>query len=118
MLKALNKREKPYQAWWEHRFLWVWGQPGLQSEFEASQGYKVRLCLNPFSPQRPHQTKPNQTKPNQTKPNQTKPNQQQQSPKVRKSVVRIWAQLEQEYAEGPYISRRNEINTNSYIVAS
>jgi hypothetical protein len=25
--------------------LWVWGQPGLQSEFQDSQGYTERLCL-------------------------------------------------------------------------
>ena len=25
--------------------LWVWGQPGLYSEFQVSQGYVERLCL-------------------------------------------------------------------------
>jgi hypothetical protein len=25
--------------------LWVWGQPGLQSEFQDSQGYTEKLCL-------------------------------------------------------------------------
>jgi hypothetical protein len=24
---------------------WVWGQPGLQSEFQESQGYTERPCL-------------------------------------------------------------------------
>jgi hypothetical protein len=24
---------------------WVWGQPGLQSEFQESQGYTEKLCL-------------------------------------------------------------------------
>jgi hypothetical protein len=24
---------------------WVWGQPGLQSEFQDSQGYKEKPCL-------------------------------------------------------------------------
>jgi hypothetical protein len=50
--------------------LWVCGQPGLQSEFQDSQGYIKKPCLE-------NQAKPNQTKPNQTKPNQTKPNKQQ-----------------------------------------
>jgi hypothetical protein len=25
--------------------LWVWGQPGLQSEFQDSQGYTEKPCL-------------------------------------------------------------------------
>lgn len=25
--------------------LWVWGQPGLQSDFQDSQGYTVEVCL-------------------------------------------------------------------------
>jgi hypothetical protein len=45
----------------------VRGQPDLQSEFQDSQGYTEKPCLE--------KPKPNQTKPNQTKPNQTKPNQ-------------------------------------------
>jgi hypothetical protein len=28
------------------RSLWVWGQPGLQSEFQGSQVYVERPCLN------------------------------------------------------------------------
>ena len=24
---------------------WVWGQPGLQSEFQDNQGYKEKPCL-------------------------------------------------------------------------
>jgi hypothetical protein len=36
---------------------WVRGQPGLQSEFQDSQGYTEKPCLE----------KPNQTKLNQTK---------------------------------------------------
>jgi hypothetical protein len=35
---------------------WVQGQPGLQSEFQDSQGYTEKPCLK----------KPNQTKPNQS----------------------------------------------------
>jgi hypothetical protein len=38
---------------------WVWGQPGLQSEFQDSQGYTEKPCLE--------KPKPNQTKPNQNK---------------------------------------------------
>jgi hypothetical protein len=35
---------------------WVWGQPGLQSEFRDSQGYTEKPCLK-----KPKQTKPKQT---------------------------------------------------------
>ena len=57
---------------------WVQGQPGLQSEFQDSQGYTEKSCLK-----NQNQTKPNQTKPNQTKPtNQT--NKQTKNPKFLK----------------------------------
>jgi hypothetical protein len=42
---------------------WVWGQPGLQSEFQDSQGYTEKPCL-----------KQNKTKQNKTKQNKTKQN--------------------------------------------
>jgi hypothetical protein len=51
--------------------LQVQGQPGLQSEFQGSQGYTEKPCFEKPNPNLKH---PNQTKPNQTKPNQTKPN--------------------------------------------
>jgi hypothetical protein len=42
---------------------WVWGQPDLQSEFQDSQGYTEKPCLE----------KPkNKTKQNKTKQNKTK----------------------------------------------
>lgn len=28
-----------------HTRLWIWGYPGLHNEFQATQGYIVRLCL-------------------------------------------------------------------------
>jgi hypothetical protein len=34
---------------------WVWDQPGLQSEFQDSQGYTVKPCL-----ENPNQTKQKQ----------------------------------------------------------
>jgi hypothetical protein len=64
---------------------WVQGQPGLQSEFQDSQGYTEKPCLkdktnkqtkpNPKPKPKPNQTKPKQNKTKQTKPNQTKPKQ-------------------------------------------
>jgi hypothetical protein len=47
----------------------------LQSEFQDSQGYTEKHCLE--------KPKPNQTKPNQTKPNQTKPNQTKQTKRIK-----------------------------------
>jgi hypothetical protein len=41
---------------------WVWGQPGLQSEFQESQGYTEKPCLK-------KQTKQNKTKQSKTKRN-------------------------------------------------
>jgi hypothetical protein len=38
------------------RSLWIWAQPGLQSEFQANLDYTEKACLD--------KTKPNQTKPN------------------------------------------------------
>jgi hypothetical protein len=43
---------------------WVQGQPGLQSEFQDSQGYTEKPCLN--------KTKQNKTKQNKTKQNKQK----------------------------------------------
>jgi hypothetical protein len=43
---------------------WVWGQPGLQSEFQDSQGYTEKPCLENHN-----QTKPNQNKTKQNKKN-------------------------------------------------
>jgi hypothetical protein len=40
-------------------------EPGLQSEFQDSQGYTEKFCLK-------NQTKPKQTKPNQNKTKQNK----------------------------------------------
>jgi hypothetical protein len=39
--------------------LWVWDQPGLQSEFQDSQGYTEKPCLE--------KTKQNKTKQNKNK---------------------------------------------------
>jgi hypothetical protein len=41
---------------------WVWGQPGLQSEFQDSQGYTEKPCLE-------KQKTNNKTKQNKTKKN-------------------------------------------------
>jgi hypothetical protein len=43
---------------------WVRGQPGLQSEFQDSQGYTEKPCLK--------KTKQNKTKQNKTKPQTNK----------------------------------------------
>jgi hypothetical protein len=40
---------------------WVQGQPGLQSEFQVSQDYTEKPCLEKTKNQKP-KTKPNQTK--------------------------------------------------------
>jgi hypothetical protein len=50
---------------------WVRGQPGLQSEFQDSQGYTEKLCLT--------KPKPNQTKPKQNKKTQKQTNKQTKS---------------------------------------
>jgi hypothetical protein len=35
---------------------WVWGQPGLQSEFQDSQGYTEKHCLEKPKPKQTKQT--------------------------------------------------------------
>jgi len=68
-LRHLVPRHTCRQNIYTHNFmcikasLWVWGQPGLYSKFQASQGYIARPWLK--------KTKTKKTKPNQTKPNQT-----------------------------------------------
>lgn len=42
MVQALNPGAGEEKA---GKFLWVWEQPGLQSEFWVSQKYIVRSCL-------------------------------------------------------------------------
>jgi hypothetical protein len=65
-----NKTEKLDQAWWLTPLIpalgrqgktnfWVRGQPGLQSEFQDSQGYTEKPCLK-------NKTKQNKT--NKQKP--------------------------------------------------
>jgi hypothetical protein len=46
---------------------WVPGQPGLQSEFQDSQGYTKKPCLK-----KKNKTKQNRTEQNKTKQNKTK----------------------------------------------
>jgi hypothetical protein len=41
---------------------WVWGQPGLQSEFQDSQGYTEKPCLKKHKKQTNKQTKKKQQK--------------------------------------------------------
>jgi hypothetical protein len=45
----------------------VQGQPGLQSEFQDSQGYTEKLCF-----EKQNKTKQNKTKQNKTKQNKTR----------------------------------------------
>jgi hypothetical protein len=47
---------------------WVGGQPALQSEFQDSQGYREKPCLETEQ----NKTKQNKTKQNKTKQNKTK----------------------------------------------
>jgi hypothetical protein len=42
-LKVAPRRQKQVD-------FWVWGQPGLQSEFQDSQGYTEKPCLEPPPP--------------------------------------------------------------------
>jgi hypothetical protein len=51
---------------------WVWGQPGLQSEFQDSQGYTEKPCLR---------------KQNKTKQKNKQKNQQNPKPSFRKDVL-------------------------------
>ena len=50
------KKQSYHQVWWRTPLIpalgrqrqgdfWVWGQPGLQSEFQDSQGYTEKPCL-------------------------------------------------------------------------
>jgi hypothetical protein len=54
--KQFKERDCPSRAWWRTPLIpalgrqrqadfWVWGQPGLQSEFQDSQGYTEKPCL-------------------------------------------------------------------------
>ena len=54
--KAYNKKRKDRRVWWHTPLIpalgrqrqvdfWVRGQPGLQSEFQDSQSYKEKPCL-------------------------------------------------------------------------
>jgi hypothetical protein len=65
--KSERKKSLSSQAWWHTPLIpalgrqrqvdfWVQGQPGLKSEFQDSQGYTEKPCLE----------KPNQTKPKKT----------------------------------------------------
>jgi hypothetical protein len=62
---------------------WVWGQSGLQSEFQDSQGYTEKPCLKkqtnkktqknkkkPKNPKKPKKTKTKTKQNKKTKPNQ------------------------------------------------
>jgi hypothetical protein len=41
---------------------WVWGQPGLQSEFQDSQGYTEKPCLKKSKIQKKNQKQQQQQK--------------------------------------------------------
>jgi hypothetical protein len=47
--------------------LWVWGQPGRQSEFQDIQSYTEKPCLKKTKQNKTKQTKQNKTKQNKTK---------------------------------------------------
>jgi hypothetical protein len=69
-----------------HVDFWVRGQPGLQSEFQYSQGYKEKPCLI--------KTKQNKTKQNKTKQDKTKQNKTRQNKtKQKKGVWVYWGNI-------------------------
>jgi hypothetical protein len=87
-LRALSVRNKQRQKlpssqeWWHRPLIPALGrqrqshflvqcQPGLQTEFQDSQGYREKLCLE-------NKTKQNKTKQNKTKQNKTKQNKTKQ----------------------------------------
>jgi hypothetical protein len=56
MAVLISKYQYQFQLWWRTPLIpalgrqkqadfWVWGQPGLQSEFQDSQGYTEKPCL-------------------------------------------------------------------------
>jgi hypothetical protein len=72
-----SKTDFPVRVWWRTPLIpalgrqrqadfWVQGQPGLQSEFQDSQGYTEKPCLEKQKPNK--QTKKNQPNKKQKKP--------------------------------------------------
>ena len=61
----------------------VWGQPGLQSEFQDSQGYTEKLCIEKKKIQKQVNKKlnPNQKKNKKTKKNKKNPKTNKQTKK-------------------------------------
>ena len=58
MVKTLRWKANEARQWWHTPLIpalgrqrqvdfWVWGQPGLQSELQDSQGYTEKPCLTP-----------------------------------------------------------------------
>jgi hypothetical protein len=65
-------------ALWRQRQadFWVWGQPGLQSEFQDSQGYTEKPCFKKPKP-----------KPKQTNKQTNKQTANQPKPKIQNHII-------------------------------
>ena len=65
-------RKKTNQSWWCTSLiptvgsLWVWGQPGLQSEFQDSQSYTEKTCLKKNARKKENKKKKGRKKINET----------------------------------------------------
>jgi hypothetical protein len=110
--ETLSQKTKTSRAWWRTRTplipalgrqrqadFWVRGQPGLQSEFQDSQGYTEKPCL-----EKPKQTNKQTNKKQKQKKNPKKPkNQNKTKPQARAEQTGLDQELTQ--CSGPAFVR-------------
>jgi hypothetical protein len=73
---------------------WVWSQPGLQTEFQDSQGYTEKPCLEPPHPTLPH---PPQKKGRQNNRNRGNPKKKKSLDPILKAYTQQNKQFDETY---------------------